>query len=245
MKNALISAAFLATTIAMPASAAVTVFAGSDDGFDSTGPLTNANAAEAAFLAAVAAYGPVFQEQFETTPSGYNLNLIFADFAIALTGPDYGPSFSGISDTDVGPLNAFNTTPGGANWLGFPTGNATFTFAAPTHAFGFYLTGIQTINTSVLTLTQLDGTSATYNIPINVDGGATYFGIVDSDTFTQVQIATNVPNFDAWGIDGVSYTVSAASGAVPEPGIWVAMLAGFALTGASLRRPARGIIRPV
>ena len=39
--------------------------------------------------------------------------------------------------------SGFNTTPGGSNFLTFPEGFATFTFAAPTNSFGFFLTGVQ------------------------------------------------------------------------------------------------------
>lgn len=231
-----VSAAIIAVASSSTANAAVAVFAGADDGAPTTGPFPNSAAAAASFTAAASAYGLVTSDGFETAPVGYNASFSLPGVSVALTGQNFGAGFSGVSNTTSGNLYGFNTTSGGANWLGFPNGSATFNFASPTNAFGFYLTGVQSVFTSVLTLTQLDGTSATYNIPINAGGGANYFGIVDTATFTSAQINVNSGG-DAWGIDDISFTNSA----VPEPATWLMMLMGFAAIGGAMRRQRQNV----
>jgi len=173
MKKILLTATLaLASTALSPAYAAVTVFNGSDNGVSSAGPFTNSAASQASFLAAAGAYGSVSTNGFEATPLGYNASFSMPGVAITVAAPNYGPSFSGVAVADQGALYAFNTTSGGANWFGFPGGSATFNFAAPTNSFGFYLTGLQTTFGAGVTVTQLDGTSATYSIASNSGGGA-------------------------------------------------------------------------
>lgn len=222
------------------ANAVVTTFSGQDDGAPLGGPYTNSAAAEAAFLAAAAANGAVVTETFESQAVGFYSPVAIINGTVSYATDDYGPGLSGINNTTFGNVFGFNVTPGGEQWLGFPdffNSSATFVFDTPTNAFGFWTTGVQTLFTASIEVIQLDGTLAVYSIPVNVDGGTSYFGFIDSTLFTAVRIVNTGNNglADAWGIDDVSYNV------VPEPAAWALMIVGFGLVGAAARR-RRGIV---
>jgi hypothetical protein len=158
--------------------------------------------------------------------------------SVSLTGPDYGDGFSGISDMTDGNLYGFNVTSGGSHWLGFPGGSATFTFSGGTNAFGAYFTGLQTVFSSDVVVTFMDGTQQTLHVPVNVNGGASYFGFTDTTSFSSLTLyAVDTNNgTDAWGIDNVSYGMAAA---VPEPSNVALMLAGMMALGVAGRRRSR------
>jgi hypothetical protein len=214
---------------ATAANASVSVFDGNDDGVNIGDPYPNSDAAHAVFTAAAAAYGTVATETFESKALGFYSPIPIAGGAIVLGADDYGDGFSGVSVTSFGSLYGFNTTPGGSKWLGFPAGEATFMFNGPTNSFGFYMTGVQTSFTTSLVVTLLDGSESTFDVPIDVAGGVSFFGIVDTQGFTKISI-TDLGG-DAWGIDDVSY-----NGTVPEPASWALMIVGFGLVGVSARR---------
>jgi hypothetical protein len=231
----------VAVTAAVGANATVVVFNGQDDGAPLGGPFTNSNAAEAAFLLAASAQGPVTTETFESKAVGYYSPIAIANGTITYATTNIGNGFSGVSNTTFGNLYGFNVTPGGTNWFGFPdflASQATFTFAKPVKAFGFYTTGVQTEFTASIEVIQLDGSSATYSLPLNTAGGTSYFGFIDSTPFTTVKIVqANQPGFgDAWGIDDVSYAM------VPEPAAWATMIFGLGLVGAAARRRRGAIV---
>lgn len=209
-----------------PASAALTTFTGSDDGASTVGPWVNSAAAETAFRAAAALIGTSTTIDFESVAVGYAPNFAAAPgVSVSLTGVNYGSGISGVSNTTVGNVYGFNTTSGGANWLGFPVGSAMFIFDDPIAAFGFYLTGTQTIFNTAIHVTFDNGSSQDLLAPINVNGGASFFGFTDagaSITSIEISDATN----DAWGIDDVIFTSAAA---VPEPG--TLLLAALAVGG--------------
>jgi hypothetical protein len=224
--------AIVASALALAAGASqagITTFSGQDDGAPTTGPFTNSDAAQTSFLGAATSFGPVHTETFEEQSVGFSTVYSITGATITLNAPDDGPSFSGISNTTNGNLYGFNTTPGDANWLGFTGGSATFDFAKPTNSFGFFTTGIQTVFTSALTVSFNDGASESLSLPINVNGGASYFGFTDSTPVSSITI-TNISD-DAWGIDDVSFNSS-----VPEPGAWALMCIGVGLFGAAMRR---------
>lgn len=219
------------------AQAAITTYTGSDDGAGTGGPWTQSAAAESSFMSAAGAFGSLGMIDFENQSVGYSSSYSLAPgVSVSLTGPNYGDGFSGISDTTDGNLYGFNVTSGGSKWLGFAGGTATFTFSGGTNAFGAYFTGLQTIFSSDAVVTFTDGTSETLHIPINADGGASYFGFTDSQMFSSLTLYTVDTDYgtDAWGIDNVSYGYSSA---VPEPSGLALMMAGLvALGGVAGRR---------
>ena len=208
----------------------ITIFTGSDDGASTSGPWPNSSAAQASFLAAA---GPTTLVNFENVAVGFYSPVVpNSTVSIALNAPNFGNGFSGISNTTIGSLNGFNVTPGGSQWLGVAKGSATFNFASPVHDFGLWLTGVQTIFTSTFTLTFNDGTAETLNLPINVNGGTSYYAFTDSASFSSITI-TNL-SIDAWGIDDVSY--SAISSTVPEPTSLMLLGSGVVGLAGLLRR---------
>jgi len=206
LKTILFSA--LAIAAASGAQAAIITYSGQDDGAPVSGPFPNSNTAASSFLTAAAAFGPVYTETFDTIPVG--------------TGAGGGTfSIPGVSDSVSSNVYGFPVS--GSNFLAFDGGSATFTFDDPTNSFGFYTTGVQTVFTSVFTVTFNDGASETRNIPINVNGGASYFGFTDSIAIKSVTV-TNISD-DAWAVDNVSF--NAGTSAAPEPSTWAMMSLGF------------------
>jgi hypothetical protein len=208
----------------------ITTYTGSDDGASTTGPWPNSSAAQTAFLAAA---GSTTLVDFENVPLGYYTPIVpNGSVSIDLNAPNFGDGFSGISSTTFGNLYGFNTTPGGAQWYGFPGGSSTFNFASPMKAFGFWITGVQTVFTTSFTLTFNDGTSETLNLPINTSGGTSYFAFTDTASFSSLTI-TNASN-DAWGIDDVSYGAGGTS--TPEPSSLMLLGSGALGLAGMLRR---------
>jgi PEP-CTERM motif len=236
--KSLIISATAAACLATSAQAAITVFSGQDDGAAVGGPFTNSAAAEAAFLAAAGGAGTVATETFEGQALGYYSPIPIVGGSISYVAPDFGPGFSGVSDGSLGNVFGFNVTSGGSKWFGFPSfvpsGAATVSFTGPTKSFGFYMTGVQTQFTASIVVSLLDGSTSVFDLPLNVNGGVSYFGIVDTQAFTAVSIVnTSQPGFaDAWGIDDISYNTSL----VPEPASWAMLVMGFGLVGATMRR---------
>lgn len=153
---------------------------------------TNSAAAEAAFLAAAGGAGTVATETFETQSLGYYSPVSIIGGSLSYVAPDFGPGLSGISDGTFGSVYGFNVTQGGKQWFGFPSflpsGTATFTFTGPTKSFGFYTTGVQTTFTAAIIVSLIDGSTSVFNLPLNVNGGVSYFGAVDATAFTAVSI---------------------------------------------------------
>ncbi|EIM02206.1 PEP-CTERM domain protein [Rhodanobacter thiooxydans] len=232
-----ILAGLLAAGAIGAAHATTTTFSGQDDGALTTGPFPNSNTAQASFLAAASVFGPTHTITYESLATGYYSPIAAAPgVSITLTGTNFGPGFSGISNTTLSNLYGFNTTSAGSQWLGFAMGSATFTFATPTHSFGTFLTGLQTVfsGTNALQVTFSDGTSQLFTPAINVDGGAAYFGFTDTSPFSSLTL-TNLSS-DAWGIDDTTFNGRSTS--VPEPGSLGLLSIGALLIGAfvALRR---------
>lgn len=230
-------AAVAALAVAGSAQAATTTYTGSDNGIGPGGPFANSATAEIAFKGAASAFGGLVTETFEGLANGNGPYSLAGGASASITGNNFGPNFTGINSTTLGVVYGFNTTSGGSKWLGFPVGTATINFGGGgTNGFGFYLTGLQTVFGASITLTQLDGSQQVFNIAKNINGGAQYFGIVDSTKFTSVSISA-VGDNDAWGIDDLTYN----SGVVPEPASWAMLIAGFGLVGAAQRRRQRTV----
>ncbi|NDY93145.1 PEP-CTERM sorting domain-containing protein [Ideonella livida] len=232
-KTTALTLALLACTGA--AQAAVNTYTGSDDGAPTSGPWTQSAAAEAQFQAAAIAFGSLQTLTFE----GQNLGMGgFTEGAatVSFSGSNFGPDFSGVSNANWGNLYGFNVTANGSQWAGAPQGGITFSFSGGTHAFGGYFTGLQTSfsGTTQMVITFDDGQTQTLNVPVNVNGGASYFGFTNTNTFQSVTLS-NVSS-DAWGVDNITFATAAA---VPEPASLALMLAGLAAVGGTRRRLCR------
>jgi len=226
-----------ALMITTTASAAVSTFTGSDDGAGPGGTFTNSDAAAAEFFAAALTYSPLLTTGFETVPTGFSTTYALPAATVTLNAVDFGEMFSGVTNyqATVDPaLYGFDVGDGTGNWLGFPNGSATFDFDGTTHAFGFYATGVQTTFGLDFLVTYDNGVSQAFSAPVNTDGGVSFFGLVDTDSFASITISR--PGNDAWGIDNVSYGFPTLTPEVPEPASWAMMIAGFGLVGAAMRR---------
>ncbi len=237
--------AALAMTGTSPASAAVQIFSGQDDGVGPGGAFVNSWAAEAAFLAAsVPVSTSVATETFEAATVGDFSPVVLNDFTITTGAANYGAGLSGINNTTLGTLYGFNVTAGGSQWYGFPdfvATNATLTFNQPLISVGTWISGIQTLFTSEVTLELVGGGTQSFSLPLNTNGGAQFFGIVSDVAFTKVIFhQLNNPGYaDAFGIDDLSYGFAP----VPEPAVWAMLISGFGLVGATARRRNRHKVR--
>jgi hypothetical protein len=237
LKTYLSRALLVAAISAMPlsAQASITIFSAQDDGVSTAGPFPNSDGAQSSFLGAASVFGPVTTEKFqEFAPGagGFGGTLPISGGHVTLT-TDFGIPYGGVNNDVSSNVYGF-PLPGETNWLGFSGGSATFAFNGPSNSFGFYTTGVQTVFTSSFTVTFNDGTSQSLDIPINVNGGASYFGFTDTSAFNSVTI-TNISG-DAWGVSDVSYNFTQG---VPEPATWALFIAGFGAMGAMLRAARR------
>jgi hypothetical protein len=212
--------------LASAAQATPITFSGQDDGASTGGPFPNSTAAQTSFQTAALAFGGLSTVTFESQATGFYSPIAVTGASIALSAPDFGAGFSGISNITNGELYGFNTTSGGANWLGFAGGSATFTLTNPTHSFGLWLTGLQTVfsDTTGLAISFNDGAPQLLNPPINVNGGAQFYGFTDTNAFSSVTIS-NLTN-DAWGVDDVQFN-STNTSPVPEPGTLCLLATGL------------------
>ncbi len=202
--------------------AAMVLYSASDVGASAAGPWVNSAAAEANFLGTLGVANTItFEDQvagfYKTFAAAPGVTVNLAD-----TTRNFGNRASGISSDTYGNLWGFNVTSGGRKWLGFPESSATFTFDTAIDAFGFYLTGTQTIFSKNITVSFNDGTFRTLNAPINnASGGASYFGFTNAGKFINAITIDSGPRGDdggdLWGIDNITYGTVRTASAVPEP----------------------------
>jgi PEP-CTERM motif-containing protein len=232
-RNRLIGLAAASAIIALTATgsqAAIVTFSGQDDGA-AIGTHPNSTTAQASFLAAAGLFGTVHSHNFEDQPVGYSANNTFfnGDGTYTLTGSNLETGISGINNTNLGTnLAGFNVV-GASKWLG-PSGNVlTFNLTHSTNSFGIFMTGLQQFFGTTLQFTFNDGSPETLSLPVDINGGTQYFGFTDTSAFSSLTIShpCNNNGCDYWGVDGVSFNVSA----VPEPSTWAMMILGFAGVG--------------
>jgi hypothetical protein len=169
---------------------------------------------------------PVSSHGFVDQPVGFQTTYTFnnGDGTFTLNAQNLGPNFSGINNTTFGNLFGFNIgQPPDNKWLGFPgndagKGSATFNLTIPTHSFGGFLTGLQGFHPlDPVRITFNDGTDQVLTFPSTLNGGAEYFGLVDTATFSSFTISGATG--DAWGLDGISFnSLNNFSDFVPVPG---------------------------
>lgn len=229
--GALSACGLLAATLvaAQPANAAVVIYSGFDAQASSISTKPKADAARAAFLAAIDGHGETFTNTFEGGPTGQLPSYDLGGGA-TLTGSDLGKKAQVVRTAPVCQFNACggNTTVGGRTYLGVNGGTVTFSFANPIQAFGAYFTGPQFAG---LTLTFDDGTARSIEIPGVF--GADYVGFTDFGRGIS-QVTFNAKG-DIMALDDVTFQAAA----VPEPATWALMIGGFGLAGASLRARRR------
>lgn len=242
----LVASALVSTLVLIgnAAQASTITFSGQDNGAPITGPFPNSTAAQAAFTTAALAFGTTNTLTFENVAGGnYTPVSPAAGVSIALNIPSLCPStICGIGNISLGNVYAFNTTSGGSQFLAITSGSATFTFATPTNSFGAFFTGLQTFYTSFgqMTITFNDGSLQTLNLPVNVNGGAQYFGFTSTVGLSSITL-TNLTN-DAWGVDDLTYNTSAATpgpSPVPEPASLILLGTGLVGVVSVCRRRSR------
>jgi hypothetical protein len=234
--------------IAGSASAATQIFSGVDDGAVPGGNTPYSSTAQAAFLAAAAAKGPVFTNYLDDEPLGNMQSFhIAGGLQVNLSVGSYDPQNTahGIRNESANgdPSLPFSTTEGPndqGKWLGFPIYLTTFSFDVPTYSFGFYTTGLNVDAGAYYSLIFDDAPAVPENIyymPVNANGGISYWGVVFDTPVHKVEFnRSRNQALDVFGVDGISFNVASPVGGVPEPASWAMLIAGFGLIGAAMRR---------
>lgn len=211
-----IALATATASVAFSIQAAPVTFIGADNAVTSVADMLNSQAAAAAFDAAVGATTIVdFESQLPAS--------------LAITGG------STTSVSLCGALCGFNTSAGGSFFRELIGGTATFDFATPIDAFGFYITGLQTDIVVGQQLTYTDGsTNEIILTPNSTSGGGAFIGFTDLG-MSVISVTYNAqPSFtgDIVAIDDLRFRASS----IPEPGTLALLgLAGLAF-GATHRR---------
>jgi PEP-CTERM motif len=220
------------------ARAGVVVYTGTDVGAGPGSPTLMADAAAASFAAAAATIGSSSTITFENAPVGSFNNLTVAP-GVSINGFDQSNNPLYINNTPNypadPPVDGFNTTPGGSNYVEMIGGTLTFTFANPTQFFGAFFTGVQNgFFADTITFTDSNGQQSVAIDNAGFDGGVTFVGFTDAgQSITSISVTTS-PLFgsgDYIGVDDVSFQ------SVPEPSTLT--LAGIAVAFAIVRAARR------
>jgi hypothetical protein len=184
---------------------------------------------------------------FDTRESFVAANAISHDVTFEGIAPDAGFAF--VSDPFVignlsisSPANSvvdqnFFVMPMDAFYVDALSGAVTFTFAKALNGVGFALSDQFNVFGMPITARIFNGDVLVRTEAFRVasldaeDFNFSFFGVSGLGPITSIQLA---PDPDVGGFLLVGEVLS--SGAVPEPGSWVLMIAGFGLSGAILRR---------
>ena len=206
----------------------------------------NSTSAQATFESNAMAFGPLNTITFENLPTGsYSTGFLQSTIPAApgVVITEGSSAYLGVHSGDYPgqPFSSgFNTTPGGSNFLTFPEGFATFTFAAPTNSFGFFLTGVQlTTLTTAIDLQFNDGTAQTLSIPIDAARGVVYYGFIDTSPFSSITVQTvNNQGFVFFDTDDFTYNnnFSTNTGTTPEPSSLLLLSTGALVLAGAIRR---------
>ena len=228
---------------AMQASASIITFTGEDLNAQPGGPFPNSNAAAASFDSAAGLIGPENIINFESAPLG-SFSSLNAAPGVTITGSDAQGDNQQILNAPnpaFPPLDGYNTTPGGSQFLEMKGGSVTFTFASPVQFFGAYFSGVQT-SFFQDTVQFSDGSSESINVPgtgtSSSEGAAAFVGFTDAGaSISSITINTGTNGFDFIGVDDVRY--GAAASTAPEPASIVIAFAGLAALAAIRYRNGR------
>lgn len=145
-------------------------------------------------------------------------------------GEAFGGNISTRSD-----VTAPGSTNYGINSFKDKGGTITFTFDQAITGFGVWISDIGDIVDEQTLGFSIDGGSLTTIFTQTAQDGRpksgieNFFGYTGNTAFTSIAFTQSNIN------DGIGYDV-VYQNAVPEPSTWLMMLAGFAVTGAALRR---------
>jgi hypothetical protein len=232
----------LAVTLTGPTYAGtITTFFNSDPGVAPPGPFPNSTAEQTTFIAAATAHGDRVNTHGLGNQTVGSLNGLWlnGDGTFVVTGA-FSAGQNGITNTQTGNANdPFNVTGGSNNFIAIGPGNSiTFNMNDPINAFGSFFTGL---DGSILHITFNDGAVETVTVPTTPNGGAEYFGFLDTSTFTSFTVEDL--SSDNFGMDGISFGFPVP---VPAPligrGLPVLLAVGGLLFGAKLldRRKKHG-----
>jgi hypothetical protein len=233
-----ISALALLGSVAVPASAAPTVFSGEDIMATTSSPHPLSAAAASSFQTAADLLGATSLITFEGLPLGSFTNLTVAP-GVSIGGTDYvGNNQTILNSPVLGTLDGYNTTLGGAYFVNVQGGTLTFTFTDPIQTFGAYFSGLQ-LQFAQDTVNFFDGTSETLDIPeagTSVGGVAalSFLGFTDpgaSITSITIDADTASTGSDFIGVDDVLFGPVTV---VPEP--LTLSIFGVGLAGAAAFR---------
>jgi PEP-CTERM motif/Beta-galactosidase second all-beta domain len=227
---------FAATTMTTASFSNVITFAGNDPGAQAVDPKPNSSAAAAAFDASAGVLGGLNLVTFESLPLGQFSSMTLAP-GVTATQVNNDPAAGGIVTegyaTPVGAATGYNTTPGGARFLGFValfdigTARLDISFSNPIQAWGAYAVGLDSGAAGTVNVEFDDGTANSFQLADTSPAGVQFFGFTDANrsivAVSLVETGISGGSRDIYGVDDMRYVL------VPEPSTFA--LAGLSIVG--------------